>query len=134
MYKNKRLAFVALVITALTLTGCSTGSETAKPTTDVPVTAPSEAMFMPNEGAPKPDDAQSAKLLTGLGKISPALNKPVSVERSRAVCEDILAGKVAPELSQRVTAVFSTSSEGVLSENQVTDVLKVINESGFCKK
>lgn len=134
MYKIKSLVFATLAIAVFTMTGCS--SDTAVPVaTDTPIiTAPTEAMFMPSEDTPKPDDAQSAKLLSDLSNVSPALNTPVSVERARAVCEDIIAGKSDSELVQRVGAVFSSTADGTLSEPQIADVLKVINESGFCKQ
>lgn len=134
MYKVKRLVFVSLAITAFMMTGCSSDTTSPRTPDTAIATVPTEAMFMPSESAPKPDEAQSAKLLADLNNVSPALNTPVSIERARAVCEDIIAGKSGPELSQRVSAVFSSTANGSLSELQISDVLKVINESGFCKK
>lgn len=134
MYKIKKIVFVTVAIAAFAMTGCS--SDTVTPVeTDTPITtAPTVAIFMPNEDAPKPDEVQSAKLLSDLSNVSPALNTPVSVERARAVCEDIIAGKSDPDLVQRVSAVFSSTTDGALSEPQIADVLKAINENGFCKK
>lgn len=133
MYKIKKVALIALAITVFTMTGCSSETTTpAVPDTAV-TTAPGEAKFMPNEEAPKPDEAQSSKLVSDLGNVSPTLNTPVSVERARAVCEDIIAGKSGTELTQRVSAVFSSTVDGSLSERQIADVLKVIDTSGFCK-
>lgn len=136
MNKIKATGFLALTIAALTLTGCSGGSsEPAAPTTTpAPVTVPTEAMTMPKKDTPKPDAAQSKKLLADLGKVSPELGKPVSAEKSRVVCEDILAGKSEDEVLKRIHVVFDGDASAPLSEPQATDVLKFIKDSGYCKK
>jgi hypothetical protein len=87
---------------------------------------------MPQEGAPTPDAAQSEALLTSLANVDPILNHQSSVERSRFVCEDIIAGKSEPELLAKSKSVFEGSA-GVLNDLQVADILKVIKENGFCK-
>lgn len=150
MSKLKNTVLVAATIFALS--GCSAGNsnpEASSPSTASPsvtTTASSEArpdplQSMPSVGidvigdsVPKPNAEQAKTMSEYFGFIHTELYTAASLERSRRVCEGILAGDDDAKLLELTHSVYDGTISTPLSEPQIADILKVIKTNGYCVK
>ena len=80
---------------------------------------------------PSPDEAQQADLLTQLGAVDAGLLARRSIDRSRNVCQDILAGVDHGQLVNRARLRFEGGSVPKLDDGQVEQIVSIIQVT-FC--
>lgn len=114
------LAFAALSVSACTPAVAPTAASSSNPSPIV-------------SSIPRPSAAQTASLVTELGKINPAFNERY-VERARNTCNDILSGKEESVILANTIQRFHGGNRPPLTEEQGQQIISVVKANGFCVK
>ncbi|WP_030526589.1 hypothetical protein [Phycicoccus jejuensis] len=120
---------------SVTTTATTTATVTAAPTTPE-VTPPSTETTAPSRASsiPSPDSGQSRELLAALAAIDPGLGDDRNVDRARNTCQALLEGRSVDSIVSITQQRFEGGTVPSLSERQVRQIIKVIQDNGFCVK
>lgn len=115
-----------LIVSTLTLAGCSDGGETgaAKP----------KPKATPTQLTPSPNPAQTTALTDALSAIKPELaaDEERAVNRARNVCLDVKGGKDTATMAKNAAYRFSGGTAGQLTDAQGGKIVAAV-KSSFCK-